>query len=297
MKLDPRSIMQVSMIAEEASFTKAAARLGVAQPWLSVRVRKLEEQLGFLLFLRNTRNVTLTDRGAEFLQAARSVMAAMEGAEALALQLRRRDEKRLRIGVPPYSDQIRERRQLIDRYTREYRDVVVELEVGWSPSLLARVRSGDLDVAFVMGRAESNDLESIPLCTIKLDLLMSRNNPLANQDMIALHQLAGRPIALLSRATHPSLIDELSMPLIKAGARLVQIPEINDNLFDRFHGPEQLIAVWFHFIEEQFSEAEVAWRPLDTSPKAQFSLIKRLGTATPTGRSFWKMANASGHQE
>jgi DNA-binding transcriptional LysR family regulator len=290
MKLDPRTVIQFSVIADEASFTKAAKQLRVAQPWLSARIRKLEQQLGFPLLSRNTRNVALTERGAEFLQAARSVTTAMQATEALASQLQRHDERRLRIGVTPSSGQIHIRRELIDRYTREYRNVVVELDVGWTPSLFARVRSGDLDVAFVLGGWEGGDFEAIPLCNLKLELLMSRDNPLAELKTIAPSQLSGRPVATLTRATHPSLIDELSMPLIEAGVHLVQIPEINSDLVERLRGPEQLIALWFHFIEEDFSDAEVVWRPLDSFPAVPYSLIKRQGCVTPTGHSFWKMA-------
>ncbi|KGI83710.1 hypothetical protein JY98_16460, partial [Exiguobacterium mexicanum] len=75
MKLDPRLVVQFAIIAEEGSFTRAAERLHVAQPWLSARLKKFEEQLGFPLFTRNTRNITLTKQGYELLQAARSVHA------------------------------------------------------------------------------------------------------------------------------------------------------------------------------------------------------------------------------
>ena len=47
MRIDPRLIIEFTAVAEEASFAKAAARLRIAQPWLSARIRRLEELLGF----------------------------------------------------------------------------------------------------------------------------------------------------------------------------------------------------------------------------------------------------------
>ena len=290
MKLDPRTIMQFSAIAEEASFTKAAARLGVAQPWLSARVRKLEERLGFLLFVRDTRNVTLTERGAEFLGAAQSVTAAIEAAEALASQLQRREERRLRIGVIPHSEEIPARRELLDRYMTQHRDVVVELEVGWTPSLLPRVRSGDLDAAFVAGHFK-DEFDALPVCHINVELLMAKDNPLARHNMVALPQLAGRQIANLSRAVDPDLVDKLCMPLIQVGVRILQFPELSEILLERLRGPEQLIALWPHLDNMPMPNGEFIWRPLDTSPKFEMLLIRRRGGTTPIGQAFWEAAS------
>ena len=51
--LDVRLVRSFVAVADERSFTRVAERLNIAQPWLSVQVRKLEEQLGFRLFERN----------------------------------------------------------------------------------------------------------------------------------------------------------------------------------------------------------------------------------------------------
>ena len=68
MKLDPRIVVQFVVIAEEASFTRAARRLHVAQPWLSGRIKRFEEQLGFSLFVRNAHGIELTSKGPHCLR-------------------------------------------------------------------------------------------------------------------------------------------------------------------------------------------------------------------------------------
>ena len=55
-------LIRFAVVAKEMSFSKAARRLNVDQPWLSRQIQQLEAQLGFALFVRSTRRVSLTGR-------------------------------------------------------------------------------------------------------------------------------------------------------------------------------------------------------------------------------------------
>jgi DNA-binding transcriptional LysR family regulator len=76
--VDPRLLRAFLVVAEELHFTRAAARLYVAQQALSRDVRRLERELGAELFLRTTRQVTLTPDGERLLPYARRVLAAQD---------------------------------------------------------------------------------------------------------------------------------------------------------------------------------------------------------------------------
>ncbi|MGW2492257.1 LysR family transcriptional regulator [Streptomyces sp. NPDC001606] len=76
--IDPRRLRAFVTVAEELHFTRAAARLYVAQQALSRDVRRLERELGAELFVRTTRQVTLTADGERLLPLARGVLAAQE---------------------------------------------------------------------------------------------------------------------------------------------------------------------------------------------------------------------------
>jgi DNA-binding transcriptional LysR family regulator len=76
--LDPRLLRAFVTVAEELHFTRAAARLYVAQQALSRDVRRLERELGRELFVRTTRQVTLTGDGERLLPYARRVLAAQD---------------------------------------------------------------------------------------------------------------------------------------------------------------------------------------------------------------------------
>src|SRR6185369_6936388 len=74
--LDPRLLRAFLAVAEELHFTRAAARLYVAQQALSRDIRRLERDLGAELFLRTTRQVALTPDGERLLPYARRVLDA-----------------------------------------------------------------------------------------------------------------------------------------------------------------------------------------------------------------------------
>jgi DNA-binding transcriptional LysR family regulator len=90
-------------VAEEGQFSRAAAKLKIAQPTLSSTIARLEAQLGFKLFERNSHGVELTAAGAEFLPKARLSVAAEYEAEAEVQALRRVSQGRLEVGFigPP----------------------------------------------------------------------------------------------------------------------------------------------------------------------------------------------------
>ncbi|MGW5369978.1 LysR family transcriptional regulator [Streptomyces sp. NPDC004009] len=76
--IEPRLLRAFVAVAEELHFTRAAARLYVAQQALSRDVRRLERELGAELFVRTTRQVTLTPDGERLLPHARRVLAAQD---------------------------------------------------------------------------------------------------------------------------------------------------------------------------------------------------------------------------
>ncbi|CAK7075669.1 MULTISPECIES: LysR family transcriptional regulator [Providencia] len=290
MKLDPRLVVQFAIIAEEGSFTRAAERLHVAQPWLSARLKKFEEQLGFPLFTRNTRNIALTKQGYELLQAARGVHASMMLTEALASQLQHRDERHLRLGSPPYGNHIVRRQELVDQFALIYPDISVELDIGWSSGLIDRVLKGGLDLAFVLGEVHHSEIETMLLCELKLELLMSANHPLAKVNNLKPADLKGQTIAVFTRALHPELFDSIFTGLKAAGATLVQFIEFNQALLDRTHSAEPTMVASFGLRYEYLNAANIIGKTLDESNSIPFSLIRKIGHASEESQLFWDLS-------
>lgn len=99
MNLTLRQLSYLMALAEERSFVRAAARVHVSQPALSMQIRELEENLGLALFERRPRDVRLTPAGRDVLRHAHRMMQAARDIEALAR--RQGAGARLHLGVIP----------------------------------------------------------------------------------------------------------------------------------------------------------------------------------------------------
>src|SRR4051794_214677 len=99
--LTPRALRSFVAVAEELHFGRAAKRLHITQPPLSVQIRKLEEDIGARLFERDRRHVALTEAGAFFLERARHLLAETERTSLEASRIGRGEAGVLAIGYTP----------------------------------------------------------------------------------------------------------------------------------------------------------------------------------------------------
>jgi DNA-binding transcriptional LysR family regulator len=99
--VDRRDLESVVALAEERHFGHAAERLQISTPSLSELIRRLEAELGVILFVRTTRRVAITDAGAELLDGARRILHDLAAVEAAARLTATGESGTIRLGVTP----------------------------------------------------------------------------------------------------------------------------------------------------------------------------------------------------
>jgi LysR family transcriptional activator of glutamate synthase operon len=190
--MEIRQLRYLVALAEERSFTRAAAREHVAQPALSQQIRRLEQELGLALVQRTTRRVMITEAGEALVRRARMVLAELEAAHEEMQALRGAWKGRVRVGAMHTMGPV-DISLAIAGFRRLHPQVEVTMLEHSSEELAELLRIGELDMAFlsVTERIESRGLALRQLVSEELVLALPPGHPLASRAPVALHLLAG----------------------------------------------------------------------------------------------------------
>jgi DNA-binding transcriptional LysR family regulator len=193
--MELRQLQHFVAIAEEQSFTKAAARLGYVQSALSVSVQSLERELGVRLLDRTTHRVRLSDEGEMLLPTARAALAAAQEVRDQAAAAGGVLRGALRIGIMQ-SFAFLDMPALLGRFHREHPhvEIVMRPAAGGSAALLDAIADGELDVAFVgMDQLPSN-IATVPLGSEELFLTAVPGIGPQGEGPVRLEQLASETL-------------------------------------------------------------------------------------------------------
>ena len=179
-------------VAEELNFTRAAARLGLAQPPLSAAIGKLERKLGVRLLERTSRRVALTPAGAVLLEQGR---IAVEAAGAATERTRRAGTQpgRLTVAVKPGTG-TNLVRQIMRRSARDPRMPRLHVIFGYPGGPAAAVRSGAADVAILRAPFDRRGLDTELLFTERRLAVLPADHRLAGRAELRRADLAGEPM-------------------------------------------------------------------------------------------------------
>jgi DNA-binding transcriptional LysR family regulator len=195
-------------VAEELNFSRAARKLQMAQPPLSVAIRHLEAELGTELFRRSSREVTLTEAGNALLPGARRTLAEAESAIAAAKRAAAGELGSLRIGFS-WSARFETLPLLGQAFRLERPEVELLTEEMWNSRMAPALRDGTIDVAIALCPEVTGDLALAPIRSEGVVVLLSASHPLAGEEEIDLGALATDEFVLFPRELAPRLYDTL----------------------------------------------------------------------------------------
>ncbi|MET7669518.1 LysR family transcriptional regulator [Micromonospora luteifusca] len=273
-----RQLRYFLVLAEELSFTRASARLMIAQQSLSQQITALERTLGVKLFDRGSRGTTLTDIGALFVPEARAVTDRADEAVAVVGRALRGEVGTLRLAFLTTVAN-----HLLPPVVRAVHDQLPGLHLATEStgiaSLVQGVLGGDYDVAFtrttLVPGLETRKLATEPVCAV-----LPEGHPLADRAELELADLADEPWLTTPRSSWepwhrtfeeqfreagfvPNIVQEEAsvqslLGLVAAGLGVTRLASSAASL--------RRSGVVFVPLTGAYAQTEMVWLPGNTSP-------------------------------
>jgi DNA-binding transcriptional LysR family regulator len=217
-QIELRHLRYFLAVAETLHFSKAAKRLGMAQPPLSQQIKRLEELLGHALFERTTRGVRLTLAGQLLAKRARSTIEKVEEDLSQVRRLGRGEEGTLTVGFSG-SVMFTELPAAIQSYRHRYPKVELRLRELVTTEQIAALLNGTLDLAFLRDGDLTEGIRMTTLLKERYVAVLPEAHPLARRRSLNVKALEGEPFVLFARRMGPLAYDRTIACCERSGFR------------------------------------------------------------------------------
>jgi DNA-binding transcriptional LysR family regulator len=292
-----RQLRYFICLTEERHFGRAAERQHIAQPAFSQQIRRLERELGVLLFNRTSRRVELTEPGRIFAVQARNLLEAADDAVALVRQAGAGKQGRLRVayssgsdrGLPP---------EVIDRFRAEYPSAELSLSVQYDEECRVQLRSKEIDAAFCWTPlAECEDLTWHSVVREPLMVAVPERHALASVAFVTPGQVAAQPLVWFARHWSPGSWDTIiGAVFLRHGlAPNVIVEEASQESMVRGVLAVAGVTIVTASTARQLRIDDVVYRPFtEPVPEVEIGLAWRAGDTSPLLRSLVRIAAGLG---
>ncbi len=217
MRLSFRQMQAFVATARLRSFSRAAHEIGISQPALSKAVSDLEADIGYALFDRTTRRVSLTTAGRQFLPSAERVINAYGSAREDLESLARGRGGRVAIACLP-SVAFGLMPRVLSAFAADFPDITVDLVEQRADQVADSVQSGDVDIGISNVVGEIKGLETSPLLSDRFALVCPAAHPLAAKMAIRWRELENIPI--IAMTPDSGIWQEIEIALHRVGRKL-----------------------------------------------------------------------------
>lgn len=211
--MDLRQLRYFVEIARTGNFTRTAERLRIAQPAVSVAIKKLEEELELTLFNRQDKRVTLTAEGEIFLGHARRILAGTTAAQQEMADLRNLNKGEVRVGIPPMLSAYFFPAILCD-FTKRYPDLALSVYGEGAWRIQQMISQGELDMGVIAGRTVPDNMEARHFLREEVVVCVPAGHPLAHRASVTFGEFVREPLVFYTEGYY---LRELIFDVLKGG--------------------------------------------------------------------------------
>ena len=190
----------VVSVAQEKNFRRAAAKSFVSQPALSLAIKKIENELGVLIFERNRMGISLTTVGEKIVNQAQIVLEEVDKIKAISKVEKNTQQVEVKIGliysIAPYLLP-----SIIPLVKNSSPEIILEAEEDITTNLIKKLEDGSIDAAIIALPFVVPGIETQPLYDEPFKVLIPTKHPWNNKQKINAKELKNEKILLLDN-TH-----------------------------------------------------------------------------------------------
>lgn len=217
-EIELRHLRYFLAVAETLHFSKAAERLGIAQPPLSQQIKRLEQLLGHRLFDRTTRGVKLTLAGQLLAERARSTIEKVHDDLAQVARLGRGEQGTLTVGFSG-SVMFTDLPAAIESYRRRYPKVELRLRELVTSAQIPALLDGTIDLAFMRDGEPTEGIQMSTLLKERYVAVLPEAHALARKSSLRVKDLQKEPFVFFARRMGPLAFDRTIACCERSGFR------------------------------------------------------------------------------
>lgn len=186
-----RKLQYFESVARWSSFTKAAEELHVAQPTITAAIKRMEEELGVPLFVRDRRSVVLTCEGEIFLEKVRDILGRIDQAVIDMQELGSQQDWTVNLGIVPISGAFLTA-VLFKGFSAAYPQVRYKIMELGTYAIMDAIDQEEIDMGYVVLRDDME--EKYDICRVRkteLKVLVNIENPLAARESLTVEEIGG----------------------------------------------------------------------------------------------------------
>ncbi|WP_318459113.1 LysR family transcriptional regulator [Photobacterium leiognathi] len=207
--MDSRQLSYFLVLAETKNFTRAAEKLHIAQPALSMTIKKLEQQLGLCLFSRNDRKVELTDEGKVLLPHAKNIIQQIKDAQTAMSELRGLEKGEVRVGIPSMLGSYFFP-EIIMGFKNQYPNLKLSIVEAGTQSIRKMIIDGELDFGVIINHELPETLHPEPILKSQMVAVVSEQHEFATRKSLSFQDFFSQELVMFKHGYfHRETIDSI----------------------------------------------------------------------------------------